>query len=372
MIQTAISLAKEAEERKVEIETLRNIPTDLMDKVKTAGLVKMWAAKAYGGQQADVSTVTEMIRAMAYYNGSLAWVTAVTSCSFLFSGFLPEEKASPLYSDPKAMIGGFAGPSGVATLEGEGLRITGHWSWGSGTTHCSHILGGVLLKKDEKVIGTATAFFKPEEVTFHDNWHVLGLKGTHSIDYSVKDIFIPKERWARFPLSVPVIDVPLYRFSFLGALSLATASVGLGFAQRAVDEILKLAQVKRPFGQGKPLAKRPIFQAQLGELQGNYLAAKALFESTIRATELETQQGNCSIESKANVRLAACHSLQLAEKVVSAAYKLAGGSAIWQSHKLEELYRDMHIVTQHGMVSSGNYRTVGAVLLGNNVPESLL
>ena len=68
-------LGKEAEERKKEIEKGRNIPTDLMSKVKEAGLVKMWAAKVYGGQEAKVSAVSDMLSSMAYYNASLAWVT---------------------------------------------------------------------------------------------------------------------------------------------------------------------------------------------------------------------------------------------------------------------------------------------------------
>ncbi len=164
----------------------------------------------------------------------------------------------------------------------------------------------------------------------------------------------------------------MYRFSFLGALSLAVASVGLGLAKRALKEINDLAQAKSPFGMGKKLAQRETIQVEFGKLQGTYWAAIALFQNTIAEAELEVKKGLCSIASKAKIRLAACHSLQLAEQVVSDAYRLAGGSAIWENHKLEELMRDIQVVAQHGMVSAGNYRTVGAFLLGNKVPEMML
>ncbi|MGB1241348.1 MAG: acyl-CoA dehydrogenase family protein [Chitinophagales bacterium] len=371
-INPIISLAQEAENRKAEIELLRNIPKDLIQRVKDLGLVKKWTAKEYDGEQASVSEVTQMIQSIAYHNASLAWVIGVTGCTSLFSGFLSPSMAAQLFGDSKVMIGGFAAPAGIARKVKDGLEVSGKWSWGSGITHSSHIAGGVMLKEGGKMIGTAVVFFRPDEIKMHDNWHVLGLKGTHSIDYSAQKVFIPDNRWSRFPLKTPMIDAPLYRFSFLGALSLAVASVGLGLAKRALEEINILAQVKSPFGMGKKLAQKEVVQVEFGKLQGAYLAAIALFQNTIEEAESEAKQGLCSIDSKVKIRLAACHSLQLAEQVVSGAYRLAGGSAIWENHKLEELMRDVQVVAQHGMVSAGNYRTVGAFLLGNKVPETML
>ncbi len=365
-------LGEEAERRKEEIHKLRNIPVDLMDKVKKAGLVKLWAAKTYGGQEAPVSRVAEVLQTLAYHNGSLAWVTGVTGCSSLFSGFLEKEKAKPLFEDPLAMIGGFAGPAGVAVLVDGGLKVSGRWSWGSGITHCTHIVGGIMIKKGEEILGAAIAFFLPEEVEMIDNWQVLGLRGTHSIDYKVDDLFIPDDRWSWFPIKKAVIDQPLYRFSFLGALSISIASVGLGLAKRTVDELISFSKLKSPFGQGKPLSGRPEYQMQIAEVSGKYLAAAALFKETISNAEKEVLTGSCSIEMKANIRLASAQATDLAHQAVQEAYKIAGGSSIWDTSKFSELLRDMNVVTQHGMVSRGNMRTAGAVLLGNKVPEVML
>ena len=102
------------------------------------------------------------------------------------------------------------------------------------------------------------------------------------------------------------------------------------------------------------------------------MAAKNLFFQTIATAEQEVQQQSCSKATKATIRLAACHATTLGLQVVREAYSLAGGSAIWETGKLEELHRDIHVVSQHAMVSEVNYRTVGAVALGNEVPVSLL
>jgi len=368
----AVTIAKKAEDRKREIESERNIPIDLISEVKEAGLVRMWATSECGGTETSVSEVSSIISRMAYYSGSMAWVTGVTNCSSLITGFITDEMAQVLYQKDNAMIGGFAGPAGMATMEGNQLRVKGKWSWGSGVTHCSHIVAGTAIIEGDKMVGTAIVFFNPDEVAFHDNWQVMGLKGTHSIDYSVKSTLIPKERWTYFPVKSPISESLLYRFSFLGALSVSIAAVGKGMAERALDEIKKIAMKKSPFGQGKLLSDRPDFQEHMAKAIGNYKAAESLLKSTITELEKEVKSGPCSIKSKANLRLATAHATALNTEVVNSCYRLAGGSAIWQDGKLEELFRDMNVVSQHGMVNRGNYRTGGAIHLDKQVPEFLL
>ncbi len=372
LLNQAIAIAKEAELRKEEIELLRNIPVDIADKIQSAGLVKMWATRECGGTETAVSEVSQIISSMAEHNGSLAWVNAVTNCSSLITGFVSEEMASTLYKDPMAMIGGFAGPSGIATLDGESLIVSGNWSWGSGITHCSHIVGGVLLKDGDRTIGTAVVFFEPTEVERLDNWHVLGLKGTNSVDYKTDKTRIPKGRWTPFPVSQATHESPLYQFSFLGALSVSVASVSVGLATRAVKELQQIAQTKKPFGQGKPLSLRSNFQEHFGKLNASMQATTYYLDQSIKKLEHQIVNVGYNIQSKADIRLATAYCTEKAAEIVKECYQLAGGSAIWQSGKLEELMRDCHVVTQHGMVNNGNYRTGGAVHLGNDVPKVML
>ena len=371
-MQAAIDIAKEAEKRKKEIEDTRDIPADLVDKAIEISLSRLWVAKAYSGPQKSVREVMKIWQNMAYHNGSLAWVTSVTNCSSLVSGFLPENLAKAIFGSERAMVGGFAGPAGVATPAKEGLQVSGTWSWGSGIKHCTHIVAGVKLIKDEMMVGAGLVFLKPEEVSFVDNWHVVGMKGTHSIDYQVKEVFVGDDRWIPFPPMRPKIDAPLYRFSFLGALALSVSAIGLGLAERAKEEIKQLLREKVPLGHQKTLASQSIIQDKMGRIEGNFLAAHSLFYRTIAEAEKEVESAPCSTEMKAKIRLTACTTTQLSLQVVRDAYEMAGGSAIWESQKLEELHRDMHVVSQHAMASQANFRTAGAVGLGNKVPEFLL
>lgn len=371
-MEAAINIAQEAEKRKEEIETNRNIPTDLVDQMKSLSLSRLWLAKEYGGAQLSIHDVMKIWQRMAYYSGSLAWVSSVTNCSSLISGYLPEEMANEIFGDQQSMVGGFAGPAGSASPVKEGLQVTGTWSWGSGISHCTHIIGGVKLMKDGKMAGAGVTFMQPNDITLIDNWHVVGMKGTHSIDYKVDNLFVPNDRWMPFPPSKPKIDQALFRFSFFGALALSVAAVGLGLAERALDEIIQLVKNKVPLGQDKPLSKQALVQDKTGKISGNLLAAESLFYATIHEAQKATEAGPATTPLKAKVRLAAATCTQLCLQVVRDAYEMAGGSAIWQINKLEELHRDMHVVSQHGMASGANYRVAGSVQLGNNVPAFLL
>jgi len=371
-MEEAIKIAKEAEQRKDEIESKRNIPTDLIDQMKALSLSRLWLAQEYGGQQKSIYDVVKIWQQMAYHNGSLAWVCSVTNCSSLISGYLSKDMVGQLFGGKDSMVGGFAGPAGTAIPSEGGLQVTGSWSWGSGISHSTHIVAGVKLLKDDNMVGAGVTFLQPDEIRLLDNWHVVGMKGTHSIDYQTKDLFVPNERWIPFPPSKPVIDQPLYRFSFLGALALSVAAVGLGLAQRAHDEIIDLVQNKVPLGQDKPLSRQAMTQDKIGKISGNLLAAENVFYSTILEGQQATEHGDATTQLKAKIRLAACTCTQLCLKVVRDAYEMAGGSAIWQTNKLEELHRDMHVVSQHGMASNANYRVAGSVGLGNRVPEFLL
>jgi alkylation response protein AidB-like acyl-CoA dehydrogenase len=53
-------------------------------------------------------------------------------------------------------------------------------------------------------------------------------------------------------------------------------------------------------------------------------------------------------------------------------YRAAGGSAVYTTSPLQRCLRDVHVVTQHMMVSEASLELVGRVLLGVDVDASML
>lgn len=372
-LQQISHLAQEAEKRRAEIEQNQNLPSDLMESLKDTQIFRSWVAQQYGGKQDDIRKLLEAIQVLAYHQGSLAWVAMVCSTAGLCAGFLPEASAQKIFSDPHSMVGGLAAPVGRASREPGGIRVSGQWAWGSGTRHCSHIVGGLMLWEEatEKP-RTALAFFKPEDVTFENNWQVMGLQGTHSVDYSVENVWVPDGEWLYFPVQKAYLDQTLYRFSFMGALASGVASVGLGLAQRALDEFKALATQKRPSGSRLSLAEKATVQAEMARAEAGFRAAKLFLEDSIDRAWEEAEKGTCSPKSKGLIRLAASHAAQASVNLVDTAYTLAGGSSIWDGVKLQEVFRDIHVMTQHAMVSPSNFETYGRLMMGQPVSHWVL
>jgi alkylation response protein AidB-like acyl-CoA dehydrogenase len=53
-------------------------------------------------------------------------------------------------------------------------------------------------------------------------------------------------------------------------------------------------------------------------------------------------------------------------------YDAAGGTSVYATSPLQRHFRDVHAATQHAMVGPDLRETVGAVLLGEDVPTALL
>ena len=71
-----------------------------------------------------------------------------------------------------------------------------------------------------------------------------------------------------------------------------------------------------------------------------------------------------SMEKRAGVRMACTYAAEACAEAVDIVYKLAGGSAIQESGKIERCFRDIHAATQHIGLAAGNYELAGRVLLG--------
>jgi len=249
-------IGKDADSRTAEIEDLRRLPDDIAQALKDSGVLRLWTAKEYGGHEAHINAMLDATETLSYYDGSTGWVAMVTGTASLTSGFMQPEAGQRIFGDAGSMVGGLAAPMGMAQQVDGGLRVSGKWFWGSGTPFCTTIIGlaGVVdaegkPSKLDNGVKLPLLFFKPGDVTLHDTWHVSGLKGTASGEYTVQDVFVPDGDWVAFPPVTPVLDRTLYRFPYTGALAAGVASAALGMARRALDEILVQ---KRTIGQHVP------------------------------------------------------------------------------------------------------------------------
>jgi alkylation response protein AidB-like acyl-CoA dehydrogenase len=202
-------------------------------------------------------------------------------------------------------------------------------------------------------------------VAIHDTWEVAGLRGTGSEDISFDDVTVPVDHSASVFSDRPVHDGPLYAFPLFGLLAIAIAGVSLGVARGALDDLADLAGAKKPTGSARTLAERPTAQAETARAEAAIRAARAgLYEAIDRAWEAAVEGGEVPVAEKAGLRLAATHAAAVAADVAHGAFRLGGGSAIYDRSPLQRRFRDANTATAHMLVAPATWELTGRLLLG--------
>ena len=71
--------------------------------------------------------------------------------------------------------------------------MTGRWAFASGIRHAQWVSASARVQRDDAPESQIIFAIMPaSDVTIHDNWHVAGLRGTGSNDFSVSDLFVPE------------------------------------------------------------------------------------------------------------------------------------------------------------------------------------
>jgi alkylation response protein AidB-like acyl-CoA dehydrogenase len=357
--------------RSAEIEEMRRLPREVVDKLIEAGVFRMWIPQAYNGAEVSMLDGLATIENIAYHDGSTGWCAMIGATTSMLAAFLPEPFADQIYgANPRVVTGGFAMPAGRARRVDGGLRVSGRWSWGSGIQHCQWIGGGCLIAEEKRAV---FALFAAEQVKILDTWFTLGLRGTGSTDYETTDAFVPEGRWVALGIDPPRVPGALYRFPFWGALALGVTAVSLGLARRAIDELKTIALTKKPAGSNRTLAERPLVQAQVAEAEAAVFSSQAFLQQTVNDAWQAADAGReLTTEQRRLLRLAATNATLQSARAVDLMYHAAGGSAVFTDGALQRVLRDMHVATQHAMVSPRLYELVGRLSLGLETDTTLL
>ena len=248
-----------------EAESLRRLPSEVVRLLAEGGFFKLGLPERYGGAELDPVTFVEVIDELGRHDAAAAWCSMIASTTAPMAAYLPEADADEIYGgDPLTVTGGALAPSGVGRSTEGGFVVSGRWQWGSGTQHCQWICAGTIIDENDFRL----VFFPAAEVDILDTWHSSGLRGTGSTDFTVTDLFAPEGRAVPIGSGQPPrLDRPLYRFPLFSLLSIAVASVCLGIARRAIDEIVELAEAKTPAFASRRLAKSTMAQVDVAKAE---------------------------------------------------------------------------------------------------------
>ncbi|RAS66168.1 alkylation response protein AidB-like acyl-CoA dehydrogenase [Lentzea atacamensis] len=324
------------------------------------GLHRMLLPERHGGLELGLPEWSREIQNLSCSDASTGWTVMTTTISSSLAWFLPVAAADEIFGDPRALIAGTAAPIGRGEPADGGYRVSGRWGWGSAVQHSQWVIGGSLTPD-----GPRLAVYPRSDVTIHDTWYVSGLRATGSHEFSVTDAFVPAGRTALPGVTAPGTNGPLPRFPFFCFLAAGVASVSLGVARRAIDEIVALAVEKTPQHASKRLADQTGVQIDVALMEARLSAARAFLADELSAAwELAVAGSEVPDAVKGRLRLACTFASAEATEVTQKAFALGGGTSVFESSALQRCLRDAHVANQHTIVSRRLLETYSMVRFG--------
>ena len=380
LVRAAAGLQPLLRELHDEIEREQRFPRALVEKMREAGLYRMVIPRSLGGYQADALTYLRAVELMAEGCGSVGWNLANNGIVQLVSLGLPDEGVHEIYaqspSTPGAGTAVQGGGQGVP-VEG-GYRVTGRWSFGSGSPEASWMLGSFQILDDGrprlspegKPLYWRGFFSRAEVEIVPGSWDVTGLRGTGSFDWTVHDVFLPERRtmvhagvpldnqWDRWP----GVTYSLPTQCWIGPHHSAVIT---GIARAGIDALIELAGGKTPRGRTGLLCDNPQVQDAVGRADAILNAGRAYRSAMITELWNSVAAGKgTTLEQRARCRLASTYAADSARQAIDLVYRHGGSTSFKRDSRLAECWRDLHTVGQTVTLAPEWYPIGGRVYLG--------
>ena len=354
-----------------QIEQARRLPDEVAEMLRQTGIFSLAIPRNIGGKESSPIELMQAIEAVSTADGSAGWCAMVGAANNVVSGYMSEAGARDVFADPTAPLAGIAAPAGAATRLDGGMRVSGRWSFASGIAHCKWVWAGCMVMENGRPRMTPHG---PEivhvclpvaETVIHDTWHVSGLRGTGSNDFTATNLFVPEPRVFELLNPARHRPEPLYQMPPLTLFILQVACVSLGIARSALDELTELAKTKTPTFYTQVLAERAVAQVELARAEAALGGARAfLYQTAEEMWELVCRGGAPTNRQLALARTATTHAAETGAAVTRTASMLAGGASIYAASSLQRHARDAEAITHHFTVAPHTWEQAGRMLLG--------
>jgi len=366
-----------------EIDSNRELPEAIVAALVERGLFRMLLPRSLDGAELLPAEYVPVIEELAKTDASTAWSVNQNSGCSMTAAHLAPEVAREIFGGPRGILAWGPGPGEAQRVPG-GYRVTARWAFASGSHHATwlgcHVpvieANGKPLLHDGGTPVVRTFLFPKSATKFTDIWHTIGLRGTGSDEYAIKDLFVP-EAYSLDVLSrretAKGEDRLLYRFSSLALYAAGFAGVGLGIARGTLNHFVELARDKIPRGARMTMRNNNVTQRQTAEAEARIGSARRyLLGSLEDITADVATRGYITLDERMTIRLASTFAIHTAVEVVDVLYQAAGATAIFNERPFERRFRDIHSVQQQLQGRQQHFETVGQHLLGLEADTSWL
>jgi alkylation response protein AidB-like acyl-CoA dehydrogenase len=342
----------------------------LTDSVATAllegRLFEMLIPERYGGWGAGLGGFFEAVEEIARADGSAGWCASLCNIiNYTACVGLPPEGRNEVFGHGPAACWAALAPNAVATAAAGGYRVSCPGAFGSGSSLSSWVL--VATNAGDPGAGEYRAFLVPKaEVELKEgSWDVMGLCATASVDYAIKDRFVPARRSWTYRWSTPVESGALSATASVGLNAVGLAGFASGIAKRALSELVQSATRTKRVAGDRLQADDHVVQFGVGELDGRLRAARGHLTQLVMALDERAAAGRPATFEEGIELSQATHTLaRAAREMVIFAFDYSSTSVVYARQPVQRCLRDLFTGLKHAAFTPSLLGRIGKVRLG--------
>jgi alkylation response protein AidB-like acyl-CoA dehydrogenase len=353
-------------------ETARRCPDETVAELAEAGLLRICQPRRFGGYGLPWDVLAEVSKLLAKGCGSQAWVANIFCDHTQLLGMFPLEAQADVWDTaPGARLSASVEPVGQGRTVPGGVRYSGRHRFASGIDHAHWLLCGCHIEDDGKAPMRAYVLVPKSDVVVIDDWNVIGLSGTGSKSFEVKDVFVPAHRVLAAEDAdegggpgTLVNPEAVFRMPRHDIAATGFAAIGVGIAEGFLDDYVAYTRTRR--SRGAAVAELMGTQIGAGAAAAELFAASRLSLGAAREAMAVLERGErLTTAQRQRTRLSASYAAQLALGAVQRLFNAAGGRALFLDSALQRELRDLYAVAAHrGLTWDSSAANYGALLLG--------
>ncbi|MGP3948827.1 hypothetical protein [Streptomyces sp. 7N604] len=339
----------------------RRLPDSTVRAIDGSQVGMVWTARAYGGLEADVRTLSEVTKALSHYCPSTSWVVNNINGSNLLASRFPGVAQKEVFgNNPGAKLASIFVAAGDAVRTAGGYLLTGKWPYASGILHDDWaILSAKETDTEGETVRLVSVLVPTTDLTVEDTWFTVGMRATGSHTAVAQEVLVPEHRV--IPVEVQLgrqntTDVtlpPLFRSPAVAAMAVICASVVIGIGQAARAFVVDQAP-------GRGIAptiyrSRPDSRTFVSSLGKTALTIDAAEMHVNRSAEVIDEAASAAValpESELRrIRGDVGQAVNLVTIALDELMWAHGAAAFAESNPLQQYWRDANTAARHAMLN---------------------
>jgi 3-hydroxy-9,10-secoandrosta-1,3,5(10)-triene-9,17-dione monooxygenase len=374
LVERAREVGQFAWSQIAQTEADRRLPAAVIEALSESGLLRLGTSRRMGGLEAHPTTLVEVGRELARGSAALGWIYGLTCGHQWYLSFAQEQLQEEVRDAEPGLIVDSLVPAGQAEIVEDGYLLSGHWKFVSGIEWASWA-GLAFVPPNADPPRPVVAFVPAKELTIHDTWRTVGLRGTASNEVTLERVFVPSHRifeLAKFaadnqPQGEVAETGTVFKLPFMGMAAIHLCYTALGTAQRAIDEFQHWTKQRVRAYEHTNAQEAPYSQMTLADAIVKWDAAHALMLQYVRNMWDRAEAGKGALEPEERGRMFAQRAFiaRTSAELTNQLFLDSGAMSLFESSAMQQLWRDANAASMHMVLGRGDALTsFGRTLMG--------